>query len=317
MTKKENKATRCQVPGASKSHPPWKLEARSSKLSFVFFGTPELATIVLDELASAGLVPEAIVTSPDEKKGRGLKLSPPPVKVWAETHGIDIWQPELLDADFISQLASRSSMFDVFVVVAYGKLLSRTVLDTPQRGVLNVHPSLLPRLRGASPIRSAIVNDDKKTGVSIILLDEEMDHGPIVAQKPVGAPEWPPHATQFEHHLMHEGGKLLAQILPLWIKGHIEARAQNHDVATYCEKIEKSDGHLDLNADAYQNLLKIRAYEGWPGTFTYFERAGKKIRVAIVDAHLEGTELVVDTVKPEGKKEMSYAEFLRSGARLA
>src|SRR3989338_2859426 len=281
----------------------------SKTIRFVFFGTPELATVVLDELASADLVPSAIVTAPDEKKGRGLKLSPPPVKIWALEHTIPVFQPERLDSHILENV--RMFKADVFVVVAYGKILPKEILESPKKGILNVHPSLLPRLRGASPIRSAILNDEKKTGVSVILLDEEMDHGPIVAQKPATVPDWPPRAHGLEHHLMHEGGKLLAQILPLWVSGQIEAREQNHDIATYCEKIEKSDGLLDLAADPYKNLLKIRAYEGWPGTFAYFERAGKKIRVGIVDAHLEGDDLVLDTVKPEGKKEMPYADFLR------
>ena len=285
----------------------------TSKLSIAFFGTPELSVIVLDEMGAAGLVPSIVVTSPDEKKGRSLKLAPPPVKVWAEARSIPVLQPEQLDDSFLDQL--RSTNYELFIVVAYGKIMSRTVLDMPRHGVLNVHPSLLPRLRGASPIRSAILNDEKKTGVSIILLDEEMDHGPIVAQKPIEVQDWPARASELEKTLMREGGVLLARILPHWVKDELEAREQNHDLATYCGKIEKEDGLLDLDADPYQNLLKIRAYEGWPGTYTYFERAGKRIRVGIMDAHLENDSLVIERVKPEGKKEMPYEEFLRSGAK--
>jgi methionyl-tRNA formyltransferase len=279
------------------------------KIDFVFFGTPELAVMVLDELEAAGLLPKSIVTTPDEKKGRGLRLASPPVKEWAEKRGIEVHQPELLNAEFETSLKA-----DVFVVVAYGKILPREILAIPRRGVLNVHPSLLPRLRGASPIRSAIVNDDKKVGVTVMLLDEEMDHGPIVAQKTINAP-WPPRAPELERILMHEGGKLLAQVLPLWVRGEIDAHEQNHDVATYCEKIEKEDGLLDLSVDPYKNLLKIRAYEGWPGTYAFFERSGKKIRVQILDAHVESDTLVIDSVKPEGKKSMPYTDFLRSGAK--
>lgn len=289
---------------------------RANSPKFVFFGTPTLAVTVLEELEKAGLLPSAVVTTPDEKRGRGLKLSPPPVKEWALARGIPVHQPEKLGAAFASQLAG-----DVFVVVAYGKILPKSVLDIPKRGVLNVHPSLLPRLRGASPIRSAILNDDKKAGVTVMVLDEEMDHGPIVAQRQVDIPNWPPRAQELEDLLMREGGRLLSQILPEWSLGNIEAREQNHDIATYCQRIQKEDGHLDLSADAYQNLLKIRAYEGWPGTYAFFERpstrsgqAAKKIRVQIIDAHIENSKLVIETVKPEGKKEMLYADFLRSGA---
>ena len=218
----------------------------------------------------------------------------------------------------------------MFIVVAYGKILNKEVLDIPRRGSLNVHPSLLPRLRGPSPIRSAILNDEKKTGVSIILLDEETDHGPLVAQKPFDFKNhqgdalmvWPPKASTLESVLLQAGGTLLSQILPQWVAGNIEAHEQNHDLATYCEKIEKEDGLLDLSADAYKNLLKIRAYEGRPGTYAFFERGPstssgqvKRIRVQILDAHVEGGELVIDKVKPEGKREMSYDEFLRSGTK--
>ena len=282
------------------------------KISFVFFGTPQLAVTVLDELEATSLVPSLVVTMPDEKKGRGLALTPPPVKTWAETHSIPVLQPVVFTDEIIGIL--KKGAFDVFIVVAYGKILNKEVLDLPRRGTLNVHPSLLPRLRGPSPIRSAILNDERHTGVSIILLDEEMDHGPIVAQKPVTT-DWPPHASELERALMQAGGKLLAQILPQWVAGHIEAREQNHDLATYSEKIEKEDGLLDLNADGYKNLLKIRAYEGWPVTYTFFERNKKKIRVQILDAHSDNGKLVIDKVKPEGKREMSYEEFLRSGAK--
>ncbi|OGG58316.1 hypothetical protein A2853_00130 [Candidatus Kaiserbacteria bacterium RIFCSPHIGHO2_01_FULL_55_17] len=294
---------------------------RVSNIRFTFFGTPQLAVTVLDELERAGFLPDLVITTPDERKGRGLKLSPPPVKEWALSHKIEVRQPKKLTLDTLKDTGG----WDVFVVVAYGKILPKEVLEAPRHGVLNVHPSLLPRLRGASPIKSAILNDEKKTGVSILLLDEEMDHGPIVAQKPLSSPPaggWPPRASELEGVLMHEAGKLLARIVPLWVSGEIEAREQNHDLATYCEKIEKEDGLLNLSADGYKNLLKIKAYEGWPGTYAFFERSGKKIRVQILDAHLDpstslgASKLVIDKVQPEGKRGMDYEEFLRSGVRL-
>ncbi|OGG52603.1 hypothetical protein A3H16_04225 [Candidatus Kaiserbacteria bacterium RIFCSPLOWO2_12_FULL_53_8] len=288
-------------------------QKKSQKNKFAFFGTPGLSVIVLDELEAAGFIPSVVVTSPDEKKGRGLKLTPPPVKVWAEARDITVLQPEHLDDSFIHQL--RANDHELFIVVAYGKILPRTVLGIPRRGVLNVHPSLLPRLRGPSPVRSAILNDERAVGVTIMLLDGETDHGPIIAQKKLTPANWPTRALELEEILIREGGTLLAQILPEWIAGTIEAHEQNHDIATYCEKIEKEDGLLDLSADPYKNLLKIRAYEGWPGTHAFFERNDKKIRVGILDAHIENEGLVIDKVKPEGKREMSYEEFLRSGAR--
>ena len=145
-----------------------------------------------------------------------------------------------------------------------------------------------------------------------MLLDDKMDHGPIVAQKKIAVPGWPVKNSQLEALLVPEAGRLLAQILPLYVAGEIEPQPQNHDVATYSEKFSKEDGLLDLSDDPRTNLLKIKAFEGWPGTYTFFERAGKRIRVQILDAHLEGSKLVIDTVKPEGKREMPYADFARS-----
>ena len=267
----------------------------ASSIRFVFFGNPPLEGGVLDELSKAHLVPQRTVRTTDNM------------------------------GEITSELANES--WDVFVVASFGAILPQAFLDIPKRGVLNVHPSLLPRLRGPSPIRSAILNDEKETGVSIMLLDEKMDHGPLVAQKKVSvdppAGGWPPHGKALDALLAHEGGKLLAQVLPLWVAGEIEAREQNHDLATYCKQFEKEDGLLDLSADAYQNLLKIRALEGWPGTYAFFERpstrsgqAGKRLRIQILDAHVDANKLVIDSVKPEGKKEMSYAAFLNSGAKL-
>lgn len=280
-------------------------------IKFVFFGTPEISVTVLKELESTGHVPAIIVTAPDKPQGRGMKLTAPPVKKWAIERNIPVVQP-LKSADI--QAAIGSETYDAFVLVAYGKILPQTVIDIPKRGILNVHPSLLPRFRGPSPVRSAILNNEKNTGVTVMLLDVEMDHGPIIAQKKVELTDWPVNGTELEHTLMREGGKLLAEMLPHWVDDEIIAREQNHDLATYCEKIKKEDGLLDLKADAYQNLLKIQAYQGWPSTYSYFEKDGVRIRVKIVDAHIEGTALVIDRVKPEGKQEITYEEFTRSGA---
>lgn len=279
---------------------------------FVFFGTGEIGRSVCEALEDSGLAPVFVVTAPDAPAGRGLKLEASAVAKWASDRSIRTLKAAAAK-DAVTDL--RAESWDVFIVADYGLFLGKDILAIPKKGCLNMHPSLLPRLRGPSPIRSAILNDEKSTGVTIMLLDEELDHGPIIAQKAALMPEWPPHGRTLDELLAHEGGALLAQVLPLWITADIEARPQNHDVATYCEKFKKEDGLLNLADDGYKNLLKIRAFEGNPGTYTFFERGGKKIRVQILDAHLEGSRLVIDTVKPEGKREMSYEEFARSGAR--
>jgi methionyl-tRNA formyltransferase len=279
---------------------------------FVFFGTGDIAKFVLEELISAKLYPSHIVTAPDTPKGRGLNLSPSPVGILAENIAIPTLKPERLDEDTIKALKSIKG--DLFVVADYGALLKKAVLDIPPRGTLNMHPSLLPRLRGPSPIRSAILTDERQTGVTIMLLDEEMDHGPIIAQRKIPVEPWPPRATILEEVLAREGGKLLAEMIPLWATGEIEARPQNHDVATYSKKFEKRDGLIHFLDDPYTNLLKIRAYEGWPTAYAFFERDGKEIRVQLLDAHVANDVLVLDVVKPEGKNAMTYTEFIRSGA---
>jgi len=279
---------------------------KHSEIKFAFFGTSHIAVYVLDALEAAGLLPALVITPEDKPQGRGLEVRSSEVAKWAGARNIPL-------ADDWKEF--ETGTWDAAIVVDYGKILPQRILDIPAKGFLNVHPSLLPRLRGPSPIRSAILHDEKDTGVTIIKVDAEMDHGPMVAQKKVAIAEWPTRLADLERALLQEGGKLLAEMLPLWVAGEIEAKEQNHDIATYCEKIQKEDAQVNLSDDAYRNLLKIRAYEGWPIAYTFFERNGKKIRAQILDAHIEGAQLVIDSVKPEGKKEMQYEEFLRAGAR--
>ena len=286
--------------------------SEDTSLRYVFFGTGEIALGSLVQLVASGLIPVAIVTAPDRPKGRELIPTPSPVKRWAQDSGIDTLQPERLDETLFEKL--RALKAELFVLVDYGTFLPRTLLDISPHGTLNMHPSLLPRLRGPSPIRSAILTDEKKTGISIMLVSAKMDEGPIVAQRVVSIANWPPRGRELDATLSEAGGMLLAHIIPLYVRGELETREQNHDLATYSSIIKKEDGLLDLaHGDAYQNLLKIKAFDIWPGTYAFFERSGKKLRVQILDAHLDGNKLIVDMVKPEGKKEMLYTDFLRSG----
>jgi methionyl-tRNA formyltransferase len=280
---------------------------------FIFFGTGPIAATAFTEMERLGIVPSLIVTAPDKPAGRGRMLTPSPVAQWAEPKGIEILKPAKIDESFLQELAEEKESLgaEVFLVIDYGKILPKRLLDMPKRGVLNMHPSLLPRLRGPSPIRSTILTDEKNTGITVMLLDEEMDHGPILAQRKIAIPQWPPKGRELDVILAQEGGKLVAEILPLWSRGEIEPQEQNHDVATYTKMFEKEDGLLDLSADPYRNLLKIRAFDGWPGTYTFMEKNGKQMRVQILDAHIANGKLVLDRVKPEGKNEMSFADFVR------
>ncbi|MEK7601314.1 MAG: methionyl-tRNA formyltransferase [Patescibacteria group bacterium] len=284
-----------------------------NNVRFAFFGTPTLAATFLDDLERNGYVPSLVVTTPDRAQGRGMTLQSPPVKKWADERNIPVLQPERLDENFVAALAKDS--YDLFVVIYYGKILPQAVFDMPKRGTINVHFSLLPRWKGTSPIRASILNDDKKAGTTLLLMDEKIDHGPVIAQKEFSMQEWPPSARELEEQATHESAQLLSEFIEPWVAGEVEAHEQNHDLETLCPKLEKTDGYIDLSDDAYQNLLKVRAFDSTIGTHTFFERGGKKIRVVILDAHIEGTRLIPDTVKPEGKKEIPYAEFLRSGAK--
>lgn len=291
-------------------------QTNTSSLPFVFFGTGEIAVGALNSMRERDVIPSLIVTSTDKPAGRGRVLTPSAVAQWAHECGIEILKPEQFDVVFLQDLKERSVSLKsrVFVVIDYGQFLPNALLEIPERGVLNMHPSLLPRLRGPSPIRSAILNNEKETGVTVMLVDAEMDHGPIVAQKKIAIPEWPPRGRELDVLLAREGGSLLADILPHWVSGEIIEQTQNHDIATYTKQFTKEDGYIDLDGDTYKNLLKIHAFDGWPGTFTYFIKSNSRTRVQILDAHIEGTKLIIDSVKPEGKSEMRYEDFARSGA---
>jgi len=288
-------------------------ETKKNSFPFIFFGAGEIAVGALVEMEKAGLLPALAVTAPDRPAGRGRILTPSPVAQWAEARTIETMKPEKIDEFFLQELLTKKNALEakVFLVIDYGKILPKRLLDMPEKGIVNMHPSLLPRLRGPSPIRSAILTDERNTGVTLMLLDEKMDHGPILAQKKVSIPEWPPRGRELDEILSSEGGKLVAEVLPLWLRGEIEAHEQSHDVATYCKIFLKEDGLLDLSDDPYKNLLKIRAFDGWPGTYTFFEKNGKKVRTQILDAHIANGKLVISLVKPEGKKEMSFADFMR------
>ncbi len=270
-----------------------------------FFGTPDYAVTTLEALKAAGFEISFVVTMPDRPQGRNLVLTPPPAKIWAEKNGVAVYQPEKLkDPQFKMNLEKHDC--DVFVVIAYGKIIPEDILNIPKARSLNIHGSLLPKYRGSCPIESAILHDEKKTGVTIMKMDKEMDHGPIVAMKEVVVEPWPPTAEVLGRAIVTAGATLLVSILPDWVSGKIIPKEQDHSTATYTKMIQKEDGLIDLSADAYQNFLKIQAYHGWPSAFFFAEKDGKKIRVKITKAVFENGRLIISKVIPEGKKEMDY-----------
>lgn len=278
------------------------------RINFAFFGTGNISIIVLEELRRRGFLPKLVVTTPDKPQGRRLILTPTPTKVWAQKENvpfIELTTLKKLEAEQKLKKYSKDG-YDLFIVASYGKIIPKNILDIPKYKTLNVHPSLLPKLRGASPIKSAIL-EENETGVTIIQLDEEVDHGPIVAQEKVTIADWPPYDEDLEKILGQAGGEILGDIIPDWISGKIKAVEQRHVDATYCKKIEKSDGEINLEDKPEINLRKIRAYHVWPGA--YFFKNDK--RVIVKKASIKNDKLVIERVVPEGKKEMSYDDFLR------
>lgn len=293
-----------------------------NNMRFVFFGTPDIAVTCLQALVKSGHMPVLVVTQPDRPAGRGNILTPPPVKVYAQSVGIDVVQIEKVTDMVVAELRSRGD-WDCFVLVAFGMILPQTLLDVPRMGTLNMHPSLLPKLRGPSPIRTALFTDARAVcGVTIMLIDDKMDHGPILAQRTYDAivgvqgVSWPVMGRDLDALLARAGGELLAQTLPAYIAGSVVPREQDHEHASYCKYIEKTHAELVLTDDPHTNYLKICAYDGWPSAYTYVLKGHKRVRVKIVTAHLEGTnaaaKLVIDTCIPEGKKEMLWKDFVQN-----
>ena len=268
---------------------------------FIYFGTPEFSTIVLDELKTAGYLPSLIITAPDRPVGRKQTLTAPAVKIWAAANAIECWQPQH-PRDIVEKLQSRREKF--YIVASYGYILSQKILDIPEYGIINVHTSLLPKYRGASPIEAALLNNDTETGSTIMKMVFKMDQGPIIAQSRfVLDPDI--NKPELFDKLAHDGGKLLAQTLEPWIKGDITPRAQDESAASSCAKIEKSDGDITHDDDETR-YHKYRAYFGWPGVFI-FENG---LRLKITKARMEGEKFIIEYIIPEGKKEVNYSHYV-------
>lgn len=281
--------------------------------SFAFFGSSRLSVIVLNQLFDLGLIPQFVVTTPDKPVGRKQIITPNVVKQWAVAKKIPVYDPVKLDLNFTKQLREKfddQNIPQVFLVASFGKIIPTKIIDIPKNKTLNIHPSLLPQYRGPSPLPTAILEDTKNTGVSIMVVDEEMDHGPVIAQKEITVDEWPIY-EDFEEYMAKEGAKLFVEILPDWIEGKIEPKEQDHSKASYTKKIAKEDAEIDLSADPYTNFRKIQAYHEWPQAFFFIARKGKKIRIKIIDACYKDGILTIQKVIPEGGKEMSYADYKR------
>lgn len=295
-------------------------EKSRQKPSIAYFGGEPLGVPVLEELKLNGITPDLIVASPDKPVGRKQVMTPPPVKTWAKAECVEVFQPESYK-DESTREYFESKDWDVFIVVAYNFILPQWLLDLPAKGVVNVHPSMLPMLRGASPIRTAIKDDLREAiGVTIMQMDAEMDHGAILDQMPMDIADenWPIAGPELDLALARMGGEMLADTLREYLAGYIEPQEQEHDLATYCSRFQKSDSELEINPfklptsnKAYQAWLKINAFKGVGDT--YFLHHDKRIKIK--EAEFVMGKLRLITVIPEGKSAIPFQNWLETVER--
>lgn len=276
-----------------------------SNLSIAFFGTPELTKTILDEMVSAGFAPKVVVTMPDRKSGRKMLLTAPAAKDWALAHDTQVLQPEKLDEHFMAEFKKLG--IDVCVVVAYGKILPTELLQIPKYGMYNVHYSLLPELRGATPVESAILLGKTETGVTVQKIATKLDTGDIIVQKklPINKDEKTP---ELRKKLNEIAKKMVVETLTNIEAGTLSVNIQDENRATYCSKIKKEDGKIDLNGDDIENYNKYRAYFGWPNVY-FFDVDGK--RIVVKEATLIGGKFTILRVTPEGKTETNWPITLK------
>lgn len=285
-----------------------------NKYKIIFIGTSQFAVPALEKLLERGYQIPLVVTRPDRPSGRQKEISPSPVKQAALRHGIEISQPEKISA---AADAMKTINPDLIIVASYGQIIPKNIIEFPRFKTINIHPSLLPKYRGASPIQAAILNGDESTGSTLMLMDEKTDHGPIIAQKeiPLGQNDDFP---ALEKKLAELSANLLIETLPLYFAGKIKLAAQDESQAVYVKTLTRQDGKIDWSKSAQEIERKIRALRPWPGTWS--DLGGQRIK--IIQAKAVGVPqtnavktgagwLVLEIVQPNGKKPMSGEEFLK------
>jgi len=299
-------------------------------MRIIFAGTSQFGIPTLEKLLSLNYQLATVVTQPDKPVGRKQVLTPSPIKVWALKHNIPVEQPEK-----IGQLQTQISDLkpDLLLVAAYGQIIPKAILDLPRFGSINIHGSLLPKYRGASPIQSAILNGDKETGITLIKMDEQMDHGPIIAKEVLrlsGSETFP----ELYEKLSHVSAELVSKALPEWFSGRVKAAEQIHTHATYTKLLKRDDGRLDWSSNAREIDQKIRALNPEPGTYTTLD--GKTVKILAAETLNESKielpgkiynrsgelavkcldgSILIKELQPEGKKPMSGKDFL-NGLKL-
>ena len=295
-------------------------------------GTSTFADIVLNSLLDEKYNLAGIYTQPDKKSGRNGDLKKSPVKITAEKNGLDIFQPEKWDAAPVSELKNLKP--DLIIVVAYGKILPGEILKMPRFGCLNIHASLLPKFRGASPIHNTLLSGESKTGTTIMLMNEGVDTGDILAQEKISI-----HPDELFPELSGKlasvSASLLVETLPKWVAGEIEPKKQNDLEASACQVIEKDQGYVLWSDDARSIYDQYRAFYTWPGVFSFWEKNGPRLRIKLnkISWQKSGSEkerhlgevfeidgkvavqtasnlVILEEVQMEGKKNSSIGDFI-------
>lgn len=308
-------------------------------MKIVFMGTPDFAVGALDALVRAGHEIIAVVTQPDKPKGRGKELQSPPVKEFAVQHQIPVLQPKKIrEPEAVAALSKYDA--DLYVVAAFGQILTQEILDMPPFGCVNIHASLLPKYRGAAPIQWAILDGETVTGVTIQQMNAGIDTGDILSKVCVDISPEDTGDSLFEK-LMHAGAKLLVETLPRIEAGEIMPEAQDEAQATYAKRLSKELGQIDWREGAAVIERKIRAFTSWPGAYTMLSGKPFKLwRAQVTDASADGAagsisavtkdEIIVNCgegrlalreVQLSGKKRMTVRDFLlgvklQAGERL-
>jgi len=316
------------------------MENKNSKLKIIFAGTPEFSSVILDGIIRGSHRPVLVITTPDKPVGREQIITGSAVKLLAKKYDIPLLQPEEIKT---LSCELKSLKPDLIIVTAYGQILSKEILEIPKYGCINLHPSLLPRWRGPSPIQYAILNGDRKTGVTVILMDEKIDHGPILFQREIIVAEDETGKTLYQK-LAALGVRLLLETIFQLQRGMIKPRPQEEKGVTHSKSLTRENGKINWTKTAEEIERQVRAFELWPESFTLWQKADKVFKIKILKVGVlksegsitypvgkvlffpenklciqcglglmpgEGDFLVIERLQLAGKKEMAAEEFLR------
>ena len=319
------------------------------KIKTILMGTPEFAEKIFRKFQPWADQPRAgykfditaVITTPDKPVGRKQILTPSPVKKWAEENNLPILQPDKIrKPEWVEKIKELNP--DLIILCAYGQIIPEEILNIPKYKALNIHSSLLPCWRGASPIQATILNGDKETGVCLMIMDAEMDHGPIIKKSKIQISNSKITYEELSRQLSDLAAELLIKTLPDWIEGKIKPQEQDHSQATFCKLIKKEDGKIDWNKSAQEIERQIRAYQEWPTAYAEIQNPKSKIQInlkilnagtsnentnkKIGEVFLTDTKdlvvqtgngiLIIKQLQLEGKKPMSAKDFLNGHSEI-